>query len=47
MESMDCPNCDGTGYTEDAAGDDVICPMCDGTGVLLRGEDGGYIETDG
>jgi DnaJ-class molecular chaperone len=39
---MDCPTCDGTGYTEDATGEEVICPMCEGTGVLFT-EDG---ETD-
>jgi DnaJ-class molecular chaperone len=35
---MDCPNCDGTGYTQDASGGDVICPMCDGTGVIIDDE---------
>ena len=38
MPSMDCPNCDGTGYTQDASGEDVICPMCDGTGVIIDDE---------
>jgi DnaJ-class molecular chaperone len=38
MPSVDCPNCDGTGYTQDASGETVICPMCDGTGVLLDDE---------
>ena len=44
MPSMDCPNCDGTGYTQDASGEDVICPLCDGTGVILSGEDGAGVE---
>ena len=44
MPSMDCPNCDGTGYTQDASGEDVICPLCDGTGVILSGEDGADVE---
>ncbi len=39
MPSMDCPNCDGTGYTQDASGEDVVCPMCDGTGVLITDDD--------
>jgi DnaJ-class molecular chaperone len=38
MPSMDCPNCDGTGYTQDASGEDVVCPMCDGTGVIVDDE---------
>ena len=33
MDSMDCPNCDGTGYTEDATGEEILCPMCDGAGI--------------
>jgi DnaJ-class molecular chaperone len=44
MPSMDCPNCDGTGYTQDASGEDVICPLCDGTGVILSEEDGAGVE---
>jgi DnaJ-class molecular chaperone len=40
---MDCPNCDGTGHTQDASGEDVICPMCDGTGILM--DDQGDIDT--
>ena len=39
MSEMDCPNCDGTGYTQDAAGEDILCPMCDGTGILFDDED--------
>ena len=41
---MDCPNCDGTGFTQDAAGEEVVCPMCDGTGVLF--DDEGDPDTD-
>jgi hypothetical protein len=44
MPSMDCPNCDGTGYTQDASGEDVICPLCDGTGVLVSDEDVAGVE---
>ena len=44
MASMDCPNCDGTGYTQDATGEDVICPLCDGTGVILSDEDHAGVE---
>ena len=44
MPSMDCPNCDGTGYTQDATGEDVICPLCDGTGVILSEEDAAGVE---
>jgi len=40
MDSMDCPNCDGTGYTEDATGEDILCPMCDGSGILVTSHDG-------
>jgi DnaJ-class molecular chaperone len=36
---MNCPNCDGTGYTQDASGEEIICPMCNGTGVLITDED--------
>ena len=39
MPSIDCPYCTGTGYTEDATGDEMICPRCDGTGVLFVDED--------
>ena len=39
MESMDCPTCDGTGYVEDAAGEEMLCPRCGGTGVLFLDED--------
>jgi hypothetical protein len=39
MPSRDCPNCDGSGYTTDAAGEAVICPVCDGTGSLFDDED--------
>ncbi len=35
MTDMTCPNCSGTGYTQDAAGEDVVCPLCHGTGVLV------------
>lgn len=38
MPAMNCPNCDGTGYTQDASGEDIRCPMCDGTGVLITAE---------
>jgi hypothetical protein len=38
MPDMNCPNCDGTGYTQDGSGEDIRCPMCDGTGVLLTEE---------
>jgi DnaJ-class molecular chaperone len=38
MTDMTCPNCSGTGYTQDAAGEDVVCPLCDGTGVLVTEE---------
>ena len=44
MPSMDCPNCDGTGYTQDASGVGVICPICDGTGVLVNDE--GEVEVE-
>ena len=44
MPAMDCPNCGGTGHTQDAAGEDVICPMCDGTGILV--DDQGDIDTE-
>jgi DnaJ-class molecular chaperone len=44
MPSMDCPNCDGIGYTQDASGEDVICPLCDGTGVILSEEDDAGVE---
>jgi hypothetical protein len=39
MASMDCPNCGGSGYTQDAASEDVVGPMCDGIGVLLDEDD--------
>ena len=39
MPSIDCPKCDGTGYTTDASGETVICPLCDGTGSLFDDED--------
>jgi DnaJ-class molecular chaperone len=35
---MTCPNCSGTGLTQDATGEEVVCPMCDGTGVLVTEE---------
>jgi DnaJ-class molecular chaperone len=38
MHDMTCPNCSGTGYTQDAVGEDVVCPLCDGTGVLVNDE---------
>jgi DnaJ-class molecular chaperone len=38
MTDMTCPNCSGAGYTQDAAGEDVVCPLCDGTGVLVTNE---------
>ena len=38
MPVMDCSNCDGSGYTEDAAGEEIVCPICDGTGVLYVDE---------
>jgi len=41
---MDCPNCDGTGLTQDASGEDVVCPMCDGTGVLITEESDAGVE---
>jgi DnaJ-class molecular chaperone len=44
MPSMDCPNCDGTGRTQDASGEDIVCPMCDGTGVLVNDE--GEVEVE-
>ena len=46
MPTIDCPNCDGTGYTQDEAGATVICPMCDGTGTLFEKEDADYVESD-
>ena len=33
MPSIDCPNCDGSGYTTDASRQSVICPVYDGTGT--------------
>ena len=36
MPSIDCPNCDGSGYTADASGQRVVCPVCDGTGTQFR-----------
>jgi hypothetical protein len=27
MPIMDCPNCDGTRYARDAAGEQIICPV--------------------
>jgi uncharacterized Zn finger protein (UPF0148 family) len=38
MTDMTCPNCSGTGLTQDATGEEVVCPMCDGTGVLITEE---------
>ena len=38
MPVMDCPSCDGTGYTQDAAGEEIVGPMCDGTDVLFVDE---------
>jgi hypothetical protein len=39
MPSVDCPNCNGGGYTTDGSGETIICPMCDGTGSLFDDED--------
>jgi hypothetical protein len=39
MEAMDCPNGDGTGYTKDATGEEILCPMCDGSGFLVTSRD--------
>jgi DnaJ-class molecular chaperone len=39
MPSVDCPNCDGSGYITDTSGEAVICPMCGGTGSLFDDED--------
>ena len=44
MPLMDCPNCDGTGFTQDASGEDIVCPMCDGTGVLVDEEGDADVE---
>jgi hypothetical protein len=44
MEPIDCPYCAGTGYTEDAEGEEILCPMCGGTGVLLTQEDGADLD---
>jgi DnaJ-class molecular chaperone len=44
MPLMDCPNCDGTGYTQDASGEEIVCPMCDGTGVLVDEEGDADVE---
>jgi hypothetical protein len=41
---MDCPNYDGTGYTQDASGEDVVCPLGDETGVLVTVEDDAGVE---
>ncbi len=46
MPSMECSHCHGTGYTEDASGEDVICARCDGTGVLLTDEVAGAAESE-
>jgi hypothetical protein len=27
MPIMDCPNCDGTGYVRDGAGEQIICSV--------------------
>ena len=35
MPSMDCPDCDGTGYTQEAPGESAICARCEGTGTLF------------
>ena len=35
MPTMNCPNCDGTGYEEHASGESIICARCDGTGTLF------------
>jgi DnaJ-class molecular chaperone len=43
---MDCPNCDGTGYEEDASGEAVICTMCDGTGTLFVDESADATESE-
>ena len=34
-DDMRCPNCGGTGYTTDGAGQEIFCPMCDGAGLLF------------
>jgi DnaJ-class molecular chaperone len=39
MDAMDCLNCDGTGYTEDTTGEEILCPMCDGAGILVTSHD--------
>ena len=46
MADMECPNCDGSGYTQDAAGEDILCPLCDGTGVLFGDEETGDAMSD-
>ena len=43
MPSMDCRNCDGTGYEKDAAGEDIICSRCEGTGMLFVDEGAGDV----
>ncbi len=47
MPSIECPNCDGSGYTTDASGQSVICPLCDGTGTQFVDEGAGDVETAG
>lgn len=47
MPSLDCLHCGGSGYAQDAAGEDMICPVCDGTGVVFVDEDVGDVETEG
>ncbi len=37
-DDMTCSNCDGTGYTTDGAGEEILCPMCDGASILLGDE---------
>ena len=46
MPTIDCPNCDGSGYTTDASGQSVICPVCDGTGTQFVDEGTGDVATE-
>jgi DnaJ-class molecular chaperone len=46
MPAIDCPNCGGTGYEEDATGETIICTMCDGTGVVFVDEGAGVVEDE-
>jgi DnaJ-class molecular chaperone len=39
MPSMNCPDCDGTGYThQEVSEETVICARCNGTGTLFVDE---------